>query len=128
MAQGVRSMSVGSPEAFYLDEFGSQVWNVFGGPPYHVGSSTTKKKWRDVDVAMILDDKDWSRWELGQDPRRPNAKCAALCMAFSELGKRMTGLPIDFKIQQQTDANRRFKGTRFALGCIELRECKAAGK
>ena len=115
----------GSPECLYLDEFGSQVWNVFGGPPYHVGSSTTSKKWRDVDVRMILSDEEWKQWGLGDDPKRPNAKWATLCMAFSELGRKMTGLPIDFQIQQQTDANERNKGIRLALGCLELREaCK----
>ena len=117
--------SVGSPAHLFLNEFGSQVWNVFGGPPYQVGSSVVTKKWRDVDVRMILSDDEWKQWGLGDDPKFPNAKWGTLCMAFSLLGKHMTGLPIDFQIQQQTDANTRHKGPRNALGCIELRDaCK----
>jgi len=120
-------MSVGSPAAFYLDEFGSKVWDVFGGPPYQVGSSLRTKTWRDVDVCMILSDKEWEQWQLGE-PHSPNDKYRALCMAFSELGKRMTGLAIDFKLQQQTDANKRFKGNRSALGCLRVRKREACGR
>jgi hypothetical protein len=118
-------MSVGSPAYYYLQQFGSHVWDVFGEPPYQVGSSVESKKWRDVDVVAILSDEDWEKWDLGDLPTQPNAKCITLCMAFSELGKRMTGLPIDFKIQQFTDANKRFKGRRNALGMVGLRRIKA---
>lgn len=119
--------SVGSPAFLYLQEFGSQVWTVFGGPPYLVGSALHTKKWRDVDVRMLLSDEEWKQWELGE-PKNPNAKWATLCMAFSELGRKMTGLPIDFQIQQQSDANARFQNSRSALGCIDLRfEKKAQG-
>jgi hypothetical protein len=116
------------PAMLKLDEFGSQVWHVFGGPPYHVGSSVEGKGWRDVDVRVILMDDEWEAWGLG-DPTNPNAKWVALCWAFAEMGKAMTGLPIDFQIQQATEANRRFptKGhPRSALGCVDLRRARPA--
>lgn len=125
MKKKIKSLgSVGSPACFHLDDFGSEVWTVFGGPPYLVGSALWSKKWRDVDVRMILSDEEWKAWGLGDDPKFPNAKWRGLCMAFSELGKRMTGLPIDFQIQQSSDANRRYPNGRSALGCIELRFAK----
>jgi hypothetical protein len=50
-----------------------------------------------------------------------NGKWVSLCMAYSALGKHMTGLPIDFQIQQQSDANKQFKGLRSALCVTPLR-------
>jgi hypothetical protein len=119
---------VGMPETLWLDEFGSKVWDAFGGPPYLVGSALTgqKGKWRDVDVRVILSDEEYAAWGFG-DPlyERQNAKWIVLCLAFSALGKQMTGLPIDFQIQQQTHANELFKledgRSRSALGLVPLR-------
>jgi hypothetical protein len=116
-------MGVGMPTTLLLDEFGYLVWAAFGDCPYHVGSSVLKKEWRDVDVRLILSDEEYEQMELG-DPKRPqeNEKWVALALAFSALGKAMTGLPIDFQIQQQSDANATFSQTdghvRSALGCI----------
>lgn len=117
------SFGVGMPATEWLDEFGSMVWSAFGSPPYLVGSALSgeKGKWRDVDVRLILSDEEWEQWGFG-DPNRPNDKWRAHIMAFAELGKRVTGLPIDFQIQQQTHANEKFDGARSALGMIPLRE------
>jgi hypothetical protein len=108
------------PAALLLDNFGAMVWDALGGPPYHVGSSLMGKTWRDVDVRLMLDDEQYSAMELG-DPERPhqNAKWVALTLAFAALGREMTGLPIDFQIQQTSLANVQFKdGARSALGCL----------
>lgn len=116
-------MGVGMPATLILDEFGYLVWSAFGDYPYHVGSSVFKKQWRDVDVRLILSDEEYERMELG-DPKHPheNAKWVALTLAFSALGKAMTGLPIDFQIQQQSNANTTYSQSdgcvRSALGCI----------
>jgi hypothetical protein len=116
---------VGMPAALMLEEFGSQVWSAFDQPAYMVGSATKSKNWRDVDVRLILSDEDYNAMELGE-PRYHNGKWVALCLAFSALGKQMTGLPIDFQIQQQTEANKDYpdlgKYPRHALGIIELRK------
>lgn len=111
-------MGVGMPAAILLEEFGSHLYAAFGEPAYHVGSSLKKKRgWRDVDVRLILDDAEYEAMGLG-DPEHTfeNPKWVALCLAFSALGKQLTGLPIDFQIQQRTHANKVYDGTRSALG------------
>jgi hypothetical protein len=123
----VPKFGVGMPAALWLNEFGSQVWSAFDEVPYLVGSAIYEKTWRDVDVRVLLSDKEYKRMGLGDpdDPHR-NGKWVALCLAFSALGKKMTGLPIDFQIQQTTYANKRFpltktSGIRSALGLVQLR-------
>jgi len=119
-------MGVGMPGYLLLQEFGSQVWHAFGEPPFHVGSSLTQKSgWRDVDVRLILRDEVYALMGLGK-PNFPfrNGKWVALCLAFSALGKEMTGLPIDFQIQQMTRANEEYPRAdhpRSALGVVALR-------
>lgn len=115
-------MGVGMPADLKLHEFGSQVWAAFGSMPYHVGSSLAGKVWRDVDVRLILDDAEYERLGLG-DPKntRSSAKWVALVLAFSALGREMTGLPVDFQIQSQTLANEKYPGPRSALGITPLR-------
>jgi len=111
-------MSVGMPAELKLDAFASKIIDVFGVRPYHVGSSLmTKSNWRDVDIRVILSDQEYENLGLG-DPNLPqfNHKWVALCLAFSALGKEMTGLPIDFQIQQQTLANTVHDKPRGALG------------
>jgi hypothetical protein len=105
-----KSPGIGMPASLYLHEFGRVVSEAFDGETaYQVGSSIDGKTWRDVDVRIMLDDEVYAAMKLG-DPERPqeNAKWVALCMAFSELGRRMTGLPIDFQLQQTTYANSKF--------------------
>jgi hypothetical protein len=113
---------IGMPAALYLNEFGSQIWAAFGKPAYQVGSSLLSKQWRDVDIRLMLDDDEYERMGLG-DPYHThmNAKWVALVMAFSALGKEMTGLPIDFQIQQQSKANKLYTGPRNPIGFIESR-------
>jgi hypothetical protein len=116
-------MGVGMPAHLYLEEFGSQVWSAFGQPPYLVGSALENKTgWRDVDIRLILEDDLYEKWELG-DPKYPfqNLKWVSLCMAYSALGRQMTGLPIDFQIQQQSLANEQHKGHRSSIGHVPLR-------
>lgn len=111
---------VGFPAGALLDLFGSVVWDAFGEPPFLVGSACTSKAWRDVDVRLILRDEEFAAM-FGSFPPPHGGKWAALCMAFSALGKQMTGLPVDFQIQQMTDANEKYDGPRHALGLIEAR-------
>lgn len=120
-------MSVGMPETLWLQEFGSYVWDAFGEPPYHVGSSLLNKTgWRDVDVRLMLDDETYKAMGFG-DPVHPsdNGKWVAMCLAFSELGRKMTGLPIDFQIQSSTWANEKYPKTdaspRSCLGFVPSR-------
>lgn len=76
---------------------------------YHVGSSLTSKEWRDVDLVCMLPDEDFDALSLLVDIDRLN-------LAVSLWGQRVTGLPIDFKVQRTSDANAEFKGLRSAIG------------
>ena len=117
-------MSVGMPADLWLHEFGSQVWFAFDAMPYLVGSALEKKTgWRDVDVRVLLEQGEWDRLGLGEPDRTSqNGRWVALCLAFSALGQKMTGLPIDFQIQLREWANEKFKGcSRSALGMVPLR-------
>lgn len=104
------------PAALKLQRFGSLLWDVFGEPAYQVGSSLRGREWRDVDVRLLLDESNYGAWGLG-DPNRPhdNSKWCGLVMAFSALGREMTGLPIDFQIQETVTANAQFDGPRSCL-------------
>ncbi len=124
---------VGMPEGLWLNEFGSMVWAAFGGPPYLVGSVLTTTEWRDVDVRVILDDGTWARWFPNLPPTSDEGdwhrddKWVALVLAFSELGKSMTRLPIDFQIQPSSYANESYgkpEHPRSAIGLTPLRWSK----
>lgn len=103
-------MSVGMPQDLLLHEFGSHCWFAFGHIAYHVGSSLKLKTgWRDVDVRVLIPDEEWSVMGLGDpDHAHQNGKWVALTLAFSALGKQITGLPIDFQLQQQSWANDKY--------------------
>jgi len=117
-------MGVGMPANLWLHQFGRMVFSAFGEYPYHVGSSVSEKLWRDVDVRVMLADDVYASMGLG-DPAHPhsNARWVAFCVAFSALGKQMTGLPIDFQIQTVSEANEKFSSKqgcrRSALGFFE---------
>jgi hypothetical protein len=89
-----------------LDAWGRDLFHAFGDMPYLVGTAATGKGWRDVDVRIIMADEAFDR-EFGakRNPDRANLKWAALCTALSIWGREVTGLPIDFQFQRQTQAN-----------------------
>lgn len=114
-------IGVGMPEWLYLNEFGRAIRTTFGVSPYLVGSALVGKEWRDVDVRLILDDEAAifnipdGLIKLGEK-NSPHTSWAYLCAAFSELGRKMTGLPIDFQIQTLCSAIQ-YKGRpKHALG------------
>ena len=104
-------------EMYHLDEACQLITAAFnGGPPYIVGTAlasrppfqqkaegfTSGRPYRDVDVRLILDDEEFAkvcptraRWEL-------------LCLSISVWLSQRTGLPVDFQIQNQTDANEKY--------------------
>lgn len=109
-------VGVGMPAAIHLDHFGQWLYDAFGETAYLVGTAATGKTWRDVDVRLMLDDAEFDAMFPGyaaahqQDP-----KWTLLCAAVSELGKRMTTLPIDFQFQRCTNANKAYPGVRNPL-------------
>ena len=73
---------------------------------YLVGTVLTSPDWRDVDVRMIMADDDFeaefanpSLWEV-------------FCLATSAWLRSITGLPIDFQVQRQSEANEKHQGLR----------------
>ena len=108
-------MSTGMPAGIWLNKFGVIIRDYFGEVPYQVGSSLMSKEWRDVDVRLILDDDDFTARFGTNRSTETNPKLAAITLAFCALGRDMTGLPVDFQIQRQTDANEKYPGPRSAL-------------
>lgn len=75
-----------------------------GTCPFHVGSSTQRSDWRDVDVRLILDDDEYAG--RFSDPKY----WGLVCLAISEWLSRVTGLPVDFQVQRRSQANREYGG------------------
>jgi hypothetical protein len=113
---------VGMPASLLLEQFGDYLTAVFGYHVYHVGSSmchAQDRNWRDVDVRVLLDDDEYTEMfgaECGGRTEHENMKWVAYTLAFSALGKQMTGLPIDFQIQRTSEANEQHDKPRSALG------------
>lgn len=115
-------MGVGMPHQIYLKQFGDILRGVFGHDVYHVGSSLMNKDgWRDVDVRAMIPGAEYEAMGFG-DPKYPqqNRKWVGMCLAFSALGKQMTGLPIDFQIQPIKFANEQEHGSRGWLATIHV--------
>lgn len=102
---------VGMPGWLLLNVWAGIVSDAFGEVPYLVGSATRRKTWRDVDVRIILDDEAYQQaFPLPPGISHPHpialgSRWAAICMAFSALGRELTGLPIDFQVQSRAQAN-----------------------
>jgi hypothetical protein len=109
-------IGVGMPAALHLEAFGREIEAAFGHLPYLVGTASTGKTWRDVDVRLILPDDEFDALFPPVPRDQPDGRWGLLCAAISELARQRTGLPVDFQIQRQTHANDRFPGVRQALG------------
>lgn len=102
-------IGTGMPASILLQTFGVWVRDAFGHTPYQVGSSVHGKEWRDVDVRLILPDDEFDALFPGyRSGHQIDAKWSFLCAAISALAKQQTGLPIDFQVQRQSEANERF--------------------
>jgi hypothetical protein len=73
---------------------------------YLVGTAASRQPYRDVDVRLMLSDKkhDRLRKAVGYDG------IAFLGLAIGQYLASLTGLPIDFQIQRQTEANHHHPG------------------
>lgn len=99
------------PAGIWLQKFGVIVRDYFGHVPYQVGSSLKTKDWRDVDVRLILPDGEFTALFGGVDAQAiGDRRLAAVTLAWSALGREMTGLPIDFQIQSMSHANGKYGG------------------
>lgn len=106
-----------------LEEWCRNVCILFGPEiPYLVGSATERSDYRDVDLRLILEDEVFDRsW---RDP----VKVRLVNRALSIWGQQETGLPIDFQIQRQTEANDRFPhGIRNPMGLRDWATTRTSG-
>jgi len=102
-----RGVYIGMPAYLHLCRFADVIRDAFPeGGVYLVGSALARQDWRDVDIRLMLPDAAYARI-IGPltKPRYANPRWRALCVAFAALGRDMTGLPIDFQIDQQSAAN-----------------------
>ena len=99
-----------------LDDFGYHLHAMFGDYAYHVGSSVKGSDWNDVDVRYLMDDDEYAAEGYG-DPENPHLsqKWVSVCLALSLFGRTLTGLPIDFQVQQRSYANAHFSQKN---GCV----------
>lgn len=105
---------VGAPALFRLNQACRIVADAFGTAPYLVGSSLMRRDFRDVDVRLMLEDAEYDR--LFRGGTMYNALWSLLCVSIAMYLTEASGLPIDFQIQRQTQANEHHKGPRNALG------------
>lgn len=85
-----------------LDEACKPICEAFGGPPYLVGSVTERPTFRDVDVRLILSDEEYDAL--------PDARWGLIGFVTSRHLAAVTGLPVDFQVQRQTEANAAYPG------------------
>ena len=108
-------LSLSTLELHELDEACKPIFEGFDTPPYLVGSAGERPDFRDVDVRLILGDKEYD----ALFDSRPHL-WALLSRVIATYLRARTGLPIDFQIQRRTDANARHKKSRNALGLRNL--------
>lgn len=108
-----RATSLSPPDIFLLAGWGESLSAAFdGGRPYLVGSvARAEPDWRDVDVRLILPDDDFAALTGGKPER-----LRTLNAALSLWGRQVTGLPIDFQLQDMTTANAEHDGPRHRIG------------
>jgi hypothetical protein len=115
-------MSALSPrQMFLLDQACHPINEAFGRfGTYLVGTAGTRGPHRDVDVRTIMKDKKYDRLlkAIGQPG------IAFLGLSIGQYLASLTGLPIDYQIQRQTEANALHDGMRNALGVRRLANYK----
>lgn len=110
-------MSALSPrQMFLLDEACRPIRQAFDEPPYLVGTAGERGPFRDVDVRLILAD---AAYDALADLHAPHL-LPFLGLAIGEYLAARTGLPIDFQIQRQTEANAQHSKPRNPLGLRSL--------
>ena len=77
---------------------------------YLVGTAQTGGEYRDVDVRTILADDVF-------DARFPDgAMWSTFCFLAADWLRAQTGLPVDYQVQRQTQANAKYDGPRNPIG------------
>lgn len=101
-----RANWVPAPHFFELNQACHLLAEAFGYNFYLVGSAMVKRDYRDVDVRCILGDEEYRALFGDLVYAGTSARLSVMNAAISCWLAKMTGLPIDFQFQQQTDANK----------------------
>lgn len=109
---------------FYRLNLACQVlWKAFPGTVCvcQVGSSLHRRDFRDVDIRLMLREKDYKAL-FPKAPKNPqgNATWDLLCVSISDFLTAQTGLPIDFQIQEMDWANENFPGGEHKRNAVGL--------
>lgn len=91
-----------------LDMAGAEVGDAFDTFPLLVGSCLVRRDWRDVDVRVVVSDAVFAALFNG-------GIGALLNLSVSCMMSDLSGLPVDFQIQKQSDSDSE-KGRRLGLG------------
>ena len=100
-------------QLWQLDQACYPLNRAFGVCTYLVGTAFDGESWRDVDVRTILYDDDFD--ELFGDR---DTLWGLVCLAVGQYLSDASGLPVDFQIQRQTDANEKHSKYRNPLGML----------
>ena len=94
-----------------LGLFGKVVRDAWQETPYQVGSSLRDGEIpRDIDVRVMISMAEFQQRFPGTDVGRRHVceQWRAQMMVWSDWGRHLTGLNIDFQVEPQDDADRRF--------------------
>lgn len=111
----MRLSSLGPSQSSVLGMFGRVVRDAWQATPYQVGSSLRDGEIpRDIDVRVMIPEVEFRLRFPGTPPERRHvcAQWRAHMMVWSEWGRHLTGLPIDFQVEPVEDANERFPDER----------------
>ncbi len=115
-----RSVHLTVAQQYNLEQACKVLGPVFGWHTYLVGSVLDRPTWRDVDLRCILDDETFDRLIgriiYGGDSAPNRDRLSFFNTVISEWLAARTGLPIDFQLQRQSDANLAFSGRRNFVG------------
>ena len=120
-AKPPRANYIGAPAFFDLNQACRVIVDAYGCCLYLVGSSLVSHDFRDVDLRLILSDEAFDALFPGVHesmrgaPAR-DARWSLMCSAIAMYLSARSGLPIDFQIQRQTEANAMWPGPRHAVG------------
>lgn len=119
-----KASHVGAPAVFSLELACQELNRAFAGDGaghcYLVGSALDRADRRDIDVRLMLPDAEFDvlfpaargrYWE--HDPR-----WLIMTISISKWLSDLSGLPVDFQFQRQSNANDRHNGRRDAMGMI----------
>lgn len=107
-----RATQLSPPQMFALDQACRVVREAFGHTPYLVGSVLESGAYRDVDVRLVLPDEEFDALD--------SLVRIYIGLTTSAWLSALSGLPVDFQIQQQTGANLNHPGLRNPIGVRSL--------